>query len=358
MPFIASVEGSFGYGRTQPQTVGPTPPPGDTTSILSFARLLASTTSVDTAPTSGGTLAINSQAVGNYDYTVRTTDTTISTFTASDWFTATQDTASAWIIVKGNLTINAGQTIIPAVRKLFTVVYVTGNLTVNGAISMSSRGANHSGIGASGGFTAPVNIRIGTGTFSSVTDPQIPATGGAGAPARTGGSFNNGTAGTNGGTGGGGTGECISGTIASAGAAGTCFSGGPGSGGAIGGTSEAGGANGGKGGNGSGSYTGGGAGNPGGNGSNVAYNGQNGTGGVVIVICEGTFSGNGSITATGASVNRPPGSTAGGGSGGGSITVLYQIDSSTVTLSATGGAGVASGSGGNGSTRKLDIGAN
>jgi hypothetical protein len=354
MPFISSVEGAQGYGRAQ-NTVQVNPSLG---SILEFARQLSSTYTVDVSPTSGGALSINSESVGNYDYTVRSSDTIISTFTTSEWFTLTQDTVSAWIIVKGNLTINSGQVVIPSVRKLFTVVYCTGNLTVNGSISMTARGANHSGIGSSGGATPAVNIRIGTGIFSSITNPLIPAAGGAGAPARSNGLSNNGSPGTNGGSGGGGTGECISGTTASAGAAGTCFSGGPGSGGAISGTSTAGGANGGRGGNSSGSYAGGGAGNPGGSGSSAIYNGFDGTGGTLIVICEGTLSGSGSIAANGVGANRPPGGPAGGGSGGGSVTVLYQNDSSTITPTATGGAGVASGSGGNGTARKLDIGVN
>ena len=360
MPFMSSIEGSFAYGRAQAVSGGVAPSSG--ASILATARTLSTTFSGQTiAPTAGGTLTINSQAVGSYEYTVTGT-TTVSAFTASDWFTSTADTVSSWIIVNGNLTINSGQTFIPPVRKLFTVIYVTGNLVHNGIISMTARGANHSGTGTSGGATTAVDIRIGTGTFSAVVNPQIPATGGAGAPARTGGLSNNGSAGTNGGTGGGGTGECISGTTASAGAAGTCFSGGPGSGGAISGTSQAGGANGGKGGNSSGNYSGGGAGNPGGqgltSGGAPGFFGGDGTGGTLIVIVAGTITGSGNFLSNGSTVNRPPGSTAGGGSGGGSVNVLFGTDSSTTIVQSIGGAGVASGNGGNGTARKLAIGAN
>lgn len=365
MPFFASIEASSAFGRPQPTVVsggGGGVPPSSGLSILNVARSLSTSFSGQTvAPTAASALTVNSVSVGNYEYTVKGT-TTISSFTAADWFTTTKDTVSSWIIVNGNLTINSGQTLIPAVRKLFTVVYVSGNLVLNGSISMTARGANHSGTGDSGGATTAANIRIGTGTFGAVTNPQIPATGGAGAPARTGGLSNNGSAGTAGGTGGGGTGECISGTTASAGAAGTSFSGGPGSGGAISGTSEAGGANGGKGGNSSGNYSGGGAGNPGGqgrtSGGTAGFNGVDGTGGTLIVIVEGTLSGTGSFVSNGSTVNRPPGSTAGGGSGGGSVNVLVKTDSSTTTTTATGGAGVASGSGGNGTARKLAIGSN
>ncbi len=343
----------------------PDPPAGSDTDILSFARTLATTyTGYDAVPTDGGALTINSQAVGNYEVTARKANTTISSFTASDWFTSTKDTTSSWIIINGNLTINSGQTLIPSVRKLFTVVYVTGNLVCNGEISMSARGANHTGTGDSGGATTAVDIRIGTGTFTSVTNPQIPAAGAAGGPAKSyvfgTTNYNNGSTGTSGQSGGGGTGEAFSsGGIASAGAAGTCFSGGPGSGGAFGATSGAGGANGGAGGAGAGSTTGGGSGNPGGAKGSGGVDGNNGTGGTLIIICEGTMSGAGTITAHGVLGARPTGSPGGGGSGGGSVTVLYGTNpGSAVTVTATGGAGQASGSGGNGTARKLAIGAN
>ena len=343
----------------------PDPPAGSDTDILSFARALATTyEGYDAVPTDGGSLTINSQSVGNYEVTARKADTTISSFTAADWFTSINDTTSSWIIINGNLTINSGQTLIPSVRKLFTVVYVTGNLVVNGAISMSLRGANHSGTGNSGGATTAVDIRIGTGTFSAVSNPQIPAAGAPGGVAKTYAfgttNYNSGTAGTNGQSGGGGTGEAFgSGGVASAGAAGTCFSGGAGSGGAYATTSGAGGANGGAGGAGGGSITGGGSGNPGGAKGSGGVDGNNGTGGTLIVICEGSLSGTGTITAAGQSGARPSGSPGGGGSGGGSVTVLYGTNpSSAVTVTATGGSGQASGNGGNGTARKLAIGAN
>ncbi len=335
----------------------PTAPPDITgTSILSVARTL--TTLSSTSPTSGGTMAINGQSVGSFDYMVTGT-TTVSSFTASDWFTTTQDTRSAWILVNGNLTINSGQTMIPAVRKLFTVVYVTGNLTVNGSISMTARGANHSGTGTSGGFTAPVDIRIGTGTFSSIVNPQIPATGGAGGGVRATTGANNGTAGSNGGTGGGGSGYAFSGGTAGSGSAGTCFSGGSGGGGAYGGTGQNAEANGGKGGNGSqqtGNLVTGGAGNPGG--TLKASAGGDGTGGTLIVIVEGTLSGTGTIVSNGVDVTRFSGTVPGGGSGAGSVNVLFGTNPSGASVTANGGSGLSGGNGGTGTARKLAIGAN
>ncbi len=347
-----------------------TPPFSAGASLLAHARALAAGFSTDISPVQNVTpLTINGELVGTYEYTVKSSSTTISSFTASDWFTSTADTNSSWIIVKGDLTIDSGQTVIPAVRKLFTVVYVTGDLTVNGSISMTARGANHSGTGVSGGYTAPVNIRIGTGTFGATTNPQIPATGGAGATRRTTSGQNPGTAGANGGTGGGGGGYFFgSQTVgwAGAGAAGTCFSGGAGSGGAYNSNNgvsvygEDGGANGGAGGAGAGDQIApGGSGNPLGPGYYFSVpdsraNGGEGTGGTLIVICEGTLSGSGTIAAQGVATNNFSGLT-GGGSGGGSLTVLYGANPGTaVSISAT----AAGGNGGVGTARRLAIGAN
>jgi hypothetical protein len=78
----------------------------------------------------------------------------------------------------------------------------------------------------------------------------------------------------------------------------------------------------------------------------------------LIVIVGGTLSGTGTIAANGVFGNRASGQVGGGGSGGGSVTVLYGTDSSTITPTATGGAGSSCGSGGNGTARKLAIGSN
>lgn len=320
------------------------------------------------SPTAGGTLTLNSVSLGSYDYTVKSGAQTVSSFTASDWFTSTEDTRSALIAVNGNLTINSGQTFIPSVRKLFTCIYVKGNLTVNGSISMSSRGANHNGTGNSGGATTKGAIRLANGTYSSVSNPQVPADGAAAS-----------SNGTDGQTGGGGKGGNNEGTPA----AGTSFSGGSGS------TADnaVATANGGRGADAIENFPatisniGGGAGNPGGSaywgpGGDGVNNtaGSAGTGGVLIIYCTGTLSGSGTIVANGAAGGSgyttdyrflPYG---GGGSGGGSITIFYGTDSSSITPTATGGAGGTAtnvsevnqnaypgNAGGNGTARKLAL---
>jgi hypothetical protein len=258
------------------------------------------------------------------------------------------------VIINGNLTINSGQTFIPSVRKLFTVLYVSGNLVNNGTISMTRRGASHSG-------TTARNIRIATGTFSSVTNPQVPAAGGAGGPsAYTSGAEEQnlsgvaGSAGTAGGTGGGGSGAHPISVSVGLGTAGTSYSGG--TGGGAGGRSSISNAaaNGGAGGQaergtyGNANDFDGGAGNPGG--INSIYTpsrnqGQSGTGGVLIVIVEGSITGSGSIQANGVlnenfdALTSNSGSSAiflGGSTGGGSVTVMYG-GTNSITPVASGG---------------------
>lgn len=323
-----------------------------------------------TAPTAGGTLTVNSVSLGSYDYAIRNAETV--TFSESNYFTSTEDTRSAFVVWNGNCTISAGTVFKPVKRKLFTVLFIKGNLTLNGEISMSQRGANHSGTGNSGGSTTAGNVLIYSGTHGGVTNPQIPSAGGAG------GSDAVGTAGTSGGTGGGGSGNNGEGvgTYGRAGVAGTAFTGGSGSSGeCCNSAATAPVTNGGKGGipgAGGSDGVGGGAGNPGGEGKNGSYSagaGSDGTGGVLIIFVTGTISGSGTITAAGAAGGFASGSgnaytRPGGGSGGGSVTVLYGSDSSSITPTASGGAGGSSAGGGGtisgfaggaGTARKLAI---
>jgi hypothetical protein len=325
---------------------------------------------VDQTPKSGGTLTVNGVSLGSYDYVIKNGSTTISSFSNSDWFTNTQDTRSAIIKINGNLTINGGITFAPSYRKLFTFIHVTGNFIHSGSISMSNMGANHSGTGNSGGATTAGNILIFSGTHGGVSNPQIPATGGSGTigqgPGCPGSPTNPaGTSGTNGGTGGGGGGGNCGNGYGGQGATGTSFVGG-GGGGAFndGYSSSSGGgavANGGAGGNGPTTNAAGGAGQPGGSAGSGANPGGTGIGGVVIIICNGTISGSGSITSTSAR-GGSGGHASGGSAGGGSINVLFGTNSSSWSLDASGGSwqnsnpyGRNGGAGGTGTARMLAI---
>lgn len=307
----------------------------------------------ESVPTVGGTLTINSLGLNSYDYVVKTGDVVLSSFVAEEWFTEIEDSSAALIVVKGNLTINSGVTFRPHIRKLFTCIWVEGNLTVNGTISMTARGAS------TGSLANPNNtIRIINGSYSSITNPEVPSIGGSGASAFTsttsGTPGNNGSNGSNGGTGGGGSGGKYLSTqgTAGAGASGSAFSGGAGGGGANSGTAGSGSANGGAGGRsdsvGGGNASGGGAGNPGGRSSreqsgNVTglpiLDGYFGTGGTLIIFVKGTLSGTGAISSNGSQGGGAYSNSigGGGGSGGGSVTALCNSGSVT-TLQASGGA--------------------
>lgn len=368
--------GCFAAGYNAP--AGPAFNGGNITygSLYDAVQAMAAYTT-SSVPAAGGTLTINGVSLGFYDFCVKQGAQTISAFTATDWFTATQDTRSAFVVVNGALTINSGITVIPTVRKLFVVVYCTGNLTLNGALSMSLRGANHSGTGNSGGATTAGAIRIATGTFSSVTNPTIEAAGASGGAAVTA-AYTAGTVGQSAGaaltTGGGGSGGKGASKTANptwgsgAGASGTAFSGGAGGGGfadyfqSSTAAAVAGGSNGGAGGAGGGGAEGG-VGNP----SPTRLNGtaDSGTGGVLVVISGAAVTGTGSLTANGGtqtsnSASPAPDSGVCGGASGGGLVCLMGRSISGPTLSAAGGTAVATGfspisggAGGAGATSQL-----
>lgn len=142
------------------------------------------------------------------------------------------------------------------------------------------------------------------------------------------------------------------------GSAGTCFSGGSGGGAILTGTAESGKPNGGAGGATSRPSCVGGTGNPGGRGTGVGgANGNDGTGGVLFVFCEGELRGSGRIEANGVNAGRPDSSfLAGGGSGGGCAYVFCGANpGDEVPVTARGGSTghiETGGGGGNGTARK------
>lgn len=297
-------------------------------------------------------------------------DVTISANT--NWGSATADQRLLAVRVRGNLTINAGATLTAAARKLGLLVFVDGNVTVNGTLDMSARGANHS---ATGSNVSAFNVRIYEATDAA--DNVLPGAGAAGGARQTGTNNGNpGTAGANGQCGGGGGGGCRLGTSANsgAGAAGTAFGGGGGGGGEHGtsGVAQDAAASGGAGGDAAISdksrAAGGGAGNAGGaaafdNGSADA--GGTGTGGVLIVCAASiTIGAAGLVQADGAAGGNAAtdggNGGGGGGSGGGSIS-LYHTGSYTNggTVQADGGAGgtasTPGGAGGAGSIREVTL---
>lgn len=274
------------------------------------------TTAAISPTQSGANLTVNGGLLHNYDYVRFQGNQTLSSFSSGSWFPGTEN--GSIVVVNGNMTINSGVTFRPSNRKKFIFIYVYGNLTVNGTISMSQRGPFHSG-------QAGANMLIATGTYSGVPNPTIPTSGG----------------GSSGGTGNGGnTGGPSNNRL---GTSGNSFTGG--SGGAGGGDGQSAGApqqQGGRGGNAAGQTGGvrgygGGAGNPGGSGrSEQSSPGSTGIGGVIMIYCTGTFSGSGTLITQGARGGYGR-NIHGASSGGGAITVMCNSNSFTGSISAPAG---------------------
>ena len=345
----------------------------------------------------GGTFTLNGNPCGNYEFNVLPGGTTLTQATIATLFSNTND-ISTWVVCKGNLTIPASTYLTPTVnpdyvlpgtnsspdpdakRRLFMVVYVTGNLTFSAStsiISMNGRGGNTSASGANiSSFNVPIASNLYYGISPNI-NPTIQSVGAAGGAVSLGGSGNNGdnaTASLNGSilyTGGGGSGLAdVDGGTSGAGGAGSPFSGGTGGGSAAKGEIAPANASslGGTGGSGSSGATVGGTGNPGGlgdNGGASGLNGFDGTGGILIVIAEGTFVTDGlspNIQACG--INGTNFDLQASGASGGGIIALIQSSTSgtfpdTQPFGGTGGEASfgfnTGGSGGNGSAYNYGI---
>jgi hypothetical protein len=274
-------------------------PPGTNLSGATLEEVVAdmATYAENISPDTGGTITVNGTSYGGYDYRIADaanlpTPNVLNSFTASDWFTNTTNPNErvALVVFKGNLTMSS-VTFEPSNStnnaKSFTVIYVDGNLTLSSStVSMTRRGGENPSYPSLPLTAAPHTTRTLSGTAGS---------------------------GGNGGR------SAYSGQTSWNGKAGGLFSGG---GGGAGGLSTGGNTititgqsdaepRGGKGGGNvttfNGWNIGGGGGNPGGigrqqNGTGSASNGQQGTGGTIIIIVNGTFTGTGSnVNAQGAS---------------------------------------------------------
>jgi hypothetical protein len=325
------------------------------------------------------------------------------------------------MIVKNyeSLTINSGVRLSPDQPCRGMIIYVQGNCTINGTLSMSGYGASanptvsgasdanavsasgllipfitQTGTAVSGsasyanGFgnaarTSLSNHRSGTGTIITVSRS------GAGAGSGTTGAAGvGGASGSTGQSGGGGGGGAYGGLPSRAGSAGYIFAGGAGGGGCD---NESGGVAtdatqygaGGRGGGSGGLIAEGGAGNPHGPStgtySSFAYTvyddpnsdiGNTGPGGLLILVVGGTLTigSSGSIQSNGNSPCKTQGNAdkvAGGGgcSGGGNVVLAYKTIANAGSITANGGVSSGfvypsarnGGSGGNGSVQTLAI---
>ena len=275
---------------------------------------------------------------------------TVRTFVSRS-FASTQD-GPAVIKNFSSLFISRSVVVSPTNRCRGMLIFVDGDATISGSISMTARGASATGVDASFNVINPPYLGDywSTRLFPSASYlSRVFAVGASGGASVS----QPGSTGVNGRSGGGGAGSNFGTTPSSTGGNGTSFSGG--AGGAGSGTSPVvvggnGSPIGGAGGNGSGGGAGG-AGNPGGSGGAVAA-ASSGTGGLLILIVRGNLriGPNGSITANGsaggsASPSPAGGGGGGGGSGGGIIYVYYGGTlTNNGTVTATGGS---KGTGGN-----------
>ena len=280
-----------------------------------------------------------------------------------------------------NLTINSGILFTPLRACRGLIIYCTGNLTVNGTISMTGKGGgvgskiaspigyatstdsrydlvdatlyfNNFSSSVAGGYGIPTHWNwapSGSAWFNNykIRIPLSGSVGGGAGGIGPGGSAVVGSAGIFCCGGGGGGGSAAGGPGAGgAGGSGTIFAGGGGGGGAqpnssaTSATLEAGGA-------GTPGSGGGGAGNPAGSGFT---SGGIGVGGLLILIVRGSVTINGTISNNGAT-GGSPGGGGGGGSGGGRIMIIYggtYINGGTVVANGGAGGPARSGAGGAG----------
>jgi hypothetical protein len=313
--------------------------------------------------------ATNANIVSNYYGNGSDGSVTISTDTS---LTSTTD---GDMVVKNyvDLTVDITKTLTVSNRCKGLWLYVSGNLTVNGTISMTAKGASvdpsAAGVSASGliikrfatdGASSDPGTNLWTGAGSAILAAEnnqpfgalnklitIARAGATGGAAATDSGANVGTAGTAGQSGGGGSGGSYENrtSYSGAGGTGTCFSGGSG-GGAICAING----DGGPGGNGSSIGGAGGAGALGGiapaAGGGAGNNG--GSGGLLVIVVKGniTVGANGIISSNGSAGGNGIGGApyyygaGGGGSGGGNIVMLYGGSyTNNGSIIANGGAG-------------------
>ena len=326
--------------------------PADNASVDNLEALMTimaaskSTTGVE----SGVTLSVNGQSYTDYDYIIKDSPGTISSFTSTDYFTDTANPNEkiAFVVIKGNVTMD-GINFEPSTPKIFTAIYIDGNLTLtNSSISMKGRGGEHADYSAAANFkvTSSVffNNSVGNGGNGGLNAYNVGSASQTSYYGKNGGRFSGG---------GGGAGGLYTGSN------GITFNGGN----SAQTDAEP---RGGRGGTAPRTFnqwnTGGGAGNTPGSGikenpTGFANDGEQGCGGSLFVIVNGQLSGSGTSTgnhfdargmAGGNSRQDSAGqNSAGGGSGGGRIYVLYKtLSGSTPSLSAAGGSGGTSNSGG------------
>ncbi len=279
------------------------------------------------------------------------------------------NTVDGEVVIKNykSLVINSGHTVTTQFRCRGLLIYVGGDCTINGTLTMTSRGAFSSGSYAhylyqgknnNGNFIPMYYYNsssvINSASYAASGFIPIYPVGGLGGAANT-----NGVSGIYGQTGGGGGGRS-----GGTGTSGTSWSGG--SGGGAGAGASSGGLYAGAGGAAITLNCGGGAGNSGGaSGGGTGTAGSTGIGGLIILIVKGTLTiGSSGIISCDGSAGGDGTAGGGGGSGGGRVIILYNkqfLNSGTITANGGSGGGTApsfnggSGGAGNITIRELNV---
>jgi hypothetical protein len=242
-----------------------------------------------------------------------------------------------------SLFVSRSVVISPVRRCRGMLIFVDGDATISGSITMTARGAKFTGSDASFQVVNPPYLGDYWSTLqfpSSSYLSRVFAVGASGGATPS----SAGSTGVGGRSGGGGSGGAANST-GGLGAAGTSFSGGSGGGGGGPSAGAAGTAYafGGAGGAGSGTTGGGGAGNPGASATPLGQAGGTGTGGLLILIVRGNLKigPNGSIITNGSNGGNGGLTSGGGGGSGGGVLYIYYGGTLTNngTVTANGGSG-------------------
>lgn len=270
--------------------------------------------------------------------------------TGSTTFNTTTDQE---VLVKNykSLTVNAGHTMTVNNRCKGLLIYVGGDCTINGTVTMTGKGAKATGSMAHYVYQAK-NYYGNFLPMFSFNSVKIYGSGSGG-----GGVSTAGRSAGEGYTGGGGGGY-----LGGSGSAGTSWSGGSGGGAgpSAGNARNYAGAGGNAGPSTSPSGYGGGAGNGAGTATGAGVAGSVGTGGLLIFVVKGTFTlgNNGIISANGTAGGDGP-TGGGGGSGGGRIIILYNQgyvnNGGSIQVSGGNGGGTSPTNGGSGGAGSITI---
>lgn len=290
----------------------------DENDLESAMALISTSSTVDVVSGVNGTITLGGNLYGGYNYSVWNGGSyTLTTGNVAGSFINNNPDRHAFVCFKGNTTLDLNN--ITTVRKITTVIYCDGNLTLTNGFRVKGCNQANSNLYTTNPSSFPLTL-----SYNMTGKTGNGGGGGGGAPSGTGGIFSSGAGGAGGGS------------------CGTSSTWGGGSYGGAGGRNTTGGF--------AGYWCGGGAGNPGGTAfipntqQGTANNGASATGGTLILIVNGTLTqSSGTISVKGfggGSANHYSGvqASGGGGSGGGRI-FAKRISGNLTNTDVTGGSG-------------------